>query len=166
MKKFFPLFLILLSPGFLFAETNTNTPVEMDDSYSYIGIRYGLKKNNPSRDVDQEAEKIHRYHIGTAANPVTAEEYCEFLNDKATHDSYWLSRYYDDSFMETTSLWSFYPFSDWGASDALIIRIPNNDCYEYRVNLDMEEMIIDSVQSKSVKGEFEEWRKLFGQQAE
>ncbi|HLB34388.1 MAG: hypothetical protein A3F67_03685 [Verrucomicrobia bacterium RIFCSPHIGHO2_12_FULL_41_10] len=139
MKKIIPL-LVLLSVTTLLAQIDPVTPSGTAPSYSNIAM---------------EQADSGRYPIGMVNGPVTAKEYCAFLNTKAIHNNVFLwASYYDSHFMTTTSNWR----SSAADANASIIRSGINGTYHYVVKNGSDAQIIDSVKSDYVFHEFVLWR--------
>ena len=92
------------------------------------------------------------YRIGTLENPVTAAEYCTFLNqnDRATDDAY----IYDSKY--------FYDQHLMAGSDAVIIRSTKKgwlaNSYDYTVRVGCENQIIEDLESEIADRFFLRWK--------
>ena len=91
--------------------------------------------------------------IGSKENPVNAEEYVAFLNTMAFEDTNWFSsEYYEQAYMTTDQDWLSH-------SNATIQRTGTSSHYHYSVMPGHETDIIDSVEKKNIRDEFNKWRR-------
>lgn len=102
----------------------------------------------------------NQYAIGSDEQPVSAGEYCNYLNDTAASDTAWIqSAYYDNSFMNTCC-------DLWSSSDAAIYRSGWSHGtfagagYQYSVIPGHENDRIVAVYSDGIQTEFTHWREL------
>jgi len=93
-----------------------------------------------------------RDKIGTTEDPVRAKEYCQYLNEKASHESIWIySDYYDPTFMTMDQNW-------FASPDACIERTGRSSRYSYTVLESHEDDIISDVSTGHIQQEFQRWR--------
>ena len=105
--------------------------------------------------------------IGSEENPVTADEYCAFLNAKAEDDwSFFSSSYYEPSFMSTDRDWTRSPnatIQRTGYARVNKYHLGRNvfggKGFIYTVLPGHRADIIDAVSSTTVQKEFRHWRK-------
>ena len=153
MKKVFtPLCcLLLLGSSYLSAQ---EVPVAQNHSPSDHVHHFSARYQVGYRGLNMEPMRI-----GSLENPVTVQEYCDFLNDMAPSDNSWLgSVYYDSDLMNTDR-------DLWSSSYACIYRTGKSPHFKYTPLLGCKNDIIDAVRHaytsdyKPLSLQFEEWRK-------
>lgn len=92
-----------------------------------------------------------RYPLLTLEKAVTAVEYCDFLNDEASHDGSWKFAYiecfYDQELMDPDS------------PSACIVRSKTKENYQYAVREGCDNQIINSVDSSYAAVDFLNWQR-------
>jgi len=158
------LVMVLVSSS-LFAQAVPSTTSEADSSVP--AVRH-VGPSDPTNFFTAGYDQAPKT-IGSEEDPVTADEYCAFLNTRAEDDwSYfsYSSSYYESSFMSTDRDWTSSP-------NATIQRTGNGRLNKYNLNRSWfggkgftytvipghETDIIDAVSSSVVQKEFQEWRK-------
>ena len=163
IKKILPLLLIALGANTLLAQADVPTS---SNARAYCSVHVTRQHILQSGALDnllfhhlssrRSFEERH-YFLASINHPVTAQEYCDFLNDIATDPGWWgESPYYDNALMIDSDSW-FFEDTDW-SSKFPIVRTQENDTYHYDVNSDQESAIIHCVSSRYVQYKFRLWR--------
>ena len=126
--------MIALSAGNLFGQTTSPSSTSPLPKTHHVG-----KKT------------YSNFAIGTSEDPVTINEYNDFLNQKGTRDDYFFSyKYYDDSFMKSER--------QVPSSTTCIIRSGSLQELQYSVEEGHGDEIVDAVPSQAAQKEFQAWR--------
>ena len=153
MKKIFTLIccILLLCSSYLSAQ---EVPIAQDLSPSDHVRHFSARYLSGFRGLS-----LSPIHIGSRENPVTVQEYCDFLNDMAPTDNGWFgSAYYDGDLMKRDNAY-------WNFSYTCIYRTGKKLHYQYTPLAGCDNDIIDAVShnlapdNSPIALQFEKWRK-------
>ena len=163
IKKILPLLLIALGANTLLAQADVLTSSDTPEYCSSHVTSQNILEDGTLDTLlyhhlsNRKAFQERHYFLASINHPVTAQEYCDFLNDIATDTGWWgESPYYDNALMIDSDSW-FFNDTDW-RSNFPIVRTRENDTYHYDVNSDQESAIIHCVNSRYVQYRSRLWR--------